>query len=825
MKRIAAVVWLALACARASLASAQMHRQAQPPALDAAETRVPPSIESLPALDLPKGVYVAPEDLELLVRVEIDGHAVIEEASATGVLRSQIEALIAQARFTPARIGDKPMPALVRIKLAVTEEPPEPDLVTETSARADTDAGVEPVEDIAQLGARAEVDPPRPGARKLKLAEMRDVPGAFGDPFRVLDTLPGVVPLFSGLPYVYVRGAPPAGTIYVYDGIVLPSLFHLALGPAVIHAALIGDLQFYPAVPPARFGRRTGGVFAAESKQPSAGDPTHAELELRLLDVSAMVDIALPGNDHAPHRLTLGGRYGYPGLLLSIFSDEAQLAYWDYQTKYRVPIGGHDRFELTWFGAYDFAGAVDDPEQAFSLEFHRAEARVIRERDDFEIGFALQGGFERSGLGEEVEVYAWRLGPRIWTALELSDRVRARFGADMLAAVGEIIDRSQIDFGGSEDTPGAFGGEPDISRPGPTPDGFPQDPTMPPVGTIDPMQMIDPAGEQNADVTPFDNPLYAAVAGRNLGGVYGELEIDLNDELTLAPGLRADAWLTGSRAQAALEPRLMTTYAPNEWLELHLGGGLGHQVAALPIALPGFNDVALEHGLQQAISSELGAAVKPLEDLRLEATLYYNHLSGLLLPDLFIECSDDSSMPLCPPSDSLPRGDVDAYGVEVFLKRDSLHNAVSGWLSYTLGWADGYSSTGVEFTPSFDVRHIANLVVQTELGGGFAVGLRGHYRTGKIARADVYGSFVGPFRLEERLPGFFRADAQIIYGWLTDWGSMRVSLEWMNLTMSEEPIGLDCNFDDINPLNPNIQCDVDYAPAIFFPNLGVRGEI
>ena len=48
---------------------------------------------------------------------------------------------------------------------------------------------------------------------------MRDMPGAFGDPFRAIEALPGVVPIVSGLPYFYVRGSPPSGTLYVYDDI------------------------------------------------------------------------------------------------------------------------------------------------------------------------------------------------------------------------------------------------------------------------------------------------------------------------------------------------------------------------------------------------------------------------------------------------------------------------------------------------------------------------------------------------------------------------------------------------------------------------------
>ena len=35
-------------------------------------------------------------------------------------------------------------------------------------------------------------------------------------------------------PYLIVRGATPAGSLSYYDGIPVPSLFHLALGPSVV---------------------------------------------------------------------------------------------------------------------------------------------------------------------------------------------------------------------------------------------------------------------------------------------------------------------------------------------------------------------------------------------------------------------------------------------------------------------------------------------------------------------------------------------------------------------------------------------------------------
>jgi hypothetical protein len=72
-------------------------------------------------------------------------------------------------------------------------------------------------------------------------------------------------------------------------------------------------------------------------------------------------------------------------------------------------------------------------------------------------------------------------------------------------------------------------------------------------------------------------------------------------------------------------------------------------------------------------------------------------------------------------------------------------------------------------------------------------------------------------RDERRLPGFSRVDVDVSYAWQPSWGRMRVALEWFNLTMSREAQQLRCD-------NQPRRCEVDYIPAIFFPNLSVRGE-
>src|SRR5690606_19600098 len=91
-------------------------------------------------------------------------------------------------------------------------------------------------------------------AHTITAKESRQLPGAFGDPFRAVEVLPGVTPLFSGLPYFYLRGAPPGNVAYYYDGVRIPLLYHFAAGPAVVHPAFIGNVDIYPGAYPVRWG-------------------------------------------------------------------------------------------------------------------------------------------------------------------------------------------------------------------------------------------------------------------------------------------------------------------------------------------------------------------------------------------------------------------------------------------------------------------------------------------------------------------------------------------------------------------------------------------
>ncbi|HEX4355086.1 MAG TPA: Plug domain-containing protein, partial [Polyangiales bacterium] len=254
---------LALSCA----VSAQEPPAADPPHVPVIEA---PRLISVPAIVVPPDVAL-PEGgrVEVTITVGVDGSAALDRCEVDQVICDRVSEGLADAHFEPARRDGTPIAARVKVALQLppppsaaepaakntppsTTKPPPPSAATPSAPTENS----EPL----SYGAKAQAHPVQAGARRLELAEMRDLPGAFGDPFRAVDALPGVVPVLSGLPYFFIRGSPPAGTLYIYDDIPVPTLYHLAIGPAVIHPRMVGPITLYSGVAPARYGRLTGGV-------------------------------------------------------------------------------------------------------------------------------------------------------------------------------------------------------------------------------------------------------------------------------------------------------------------------------------------------------------------------------------------------------------------------------------------------------------------------------------------------------------------------------------------------------------------------------------
>ena len=294
-------------------------------------------------------------------------------------------------------------------------------------------------------------------------------------------------------------------------------------------------------------------------------------------------------------------------------------------------------------------------------------------------------------------------------------------------------------------------------------------------------------------------PTITGAPARNQGGVFLDSDVYVSDRTHLELGLRFDYWSVQSRLNFAADPRLRAIHELTDKISVHAAFGLSHQPAVFFLPLPGLTDVALDRGLTRSIQSEIGAAYQFPYKLRLEVQGYLHQYSRLLLPELVMDGAIGDKPPL---SNAL------AYGMEVFLKRD-LADKVTGWVSYTLGWAnaDAYRSIG-KFKPDFDVRHVINVVLQWRVYGGFSVGGRMQARSGRVVEQ------LNP-RYEQRLPWFVRPDVRFGYSWKGRYGDMTAYLEWLNFAGQGEYLDADCLLG---------HCKATQAPPISLPNLGVRAD-
>ena len=181
---------------------------------------------------------------------------------------------------------------------------------------------------------------------------MRQLPGAFGDPFRAVEALPGVTPIITGLPYFFVRGAPPGNVGYFLDGVRVPLLYHIGLGPSVVHPAIVERVDLYPGGYPARYGRFAGGIVAGETSRAALRAARRSQCapgRRRRAGRGAVRRRARARRSPAAATRT-------PRLLLSLLAEEVILDYWDYQARIAYEANSRDTVSAFAFGSFDLLG-------------------------------------------------------------------------------------------------------------------------------------------------------------------------------------------------------------------------------------------------------------------------------------------------------------------------------------------------------------------------------------------------------------------------------------------------------------------------------------
>lgn len=773
-----------------SMAWAQSTPDRRPGADDPAARRSAPTTWVLPvrpprALSIPDVEVARPAgDLpQTVLELTVDEEGSVVEARA--VAGDGPEAEIARAaalawRFDPAERAGKPVRARVRVLVPYR-------FVEPGEARAHAGGG----------GAGAS-PPRRPDERPIEVSvhgdkrarathvvsreEVRQVPGTFGDPVRIVDAMPGAAPIVSGLPYVFVRGAPPGNTGFFFDGVRVPTLFHLGIGPSVVSPGLVDRVDYYPGSAPTEYGRFAGPVVSVEPKPPAA--KLHGEGNVRLFDAGALVESPF---GKGKGRALAAGRYSYAGLLLPLFAPDTRLGYWDYQGRVTWDLGPKDTIGVLGFGTLDTLKQRDEATNAFEEElgfsFHRVDVRFDHRlpRDGRVRAAVTLGADESSQRGLSATKELARI--RVQADHTLSDSVSAIVGADAQIARLGFSDVSQ------------------------------------------------PAGTSSALYPPRADVVW---------GMHGAVSWRLHPRVLVTPGLRLDVFssaydeLPDRPVKPAVDPRLAIRGEITREVATETRVGLAHQPPSSFVALPGLEIGRLQDGLQRGTFASQGVEIAWPLGITSTVTGFLQRYEGLLDATSTCRSLDFDPNDVCAGTPI----DGRAYGAEFMLRRKLTEN-IAGWVSYTLSRSvrdikpEGPSGPILTVPSEIDRPHVLSAVVAVRLPLAIRASSRFVAYTGR-PYSRLYASGIIPPYNAQRLDGFERLDVRLERAWrIGDTGQIALVAEAMNILFSEEAVGVACEWTtppgaatpDFNaPPTPLNGCVQRRIGPITIPSVGVEGR-
>jgi len=770
---------------------------------------VMPKLLHAPVVPYPDGAH-GDQAVILLLTLDAQGNVMqVDAETGDEPFRSVAKVAAVLFRFSPARRGSQALPSKIRFELNFTEPKPTPEATTAPTPPTEASTGETP-RNPAPRGAALEVEVlgkrNEPTVRSFSRAEVRELPGAFGDPFRAIEALPGVTPLFSGIPFFYVRGAPPGNVGYFLDGIQVPLLYHAGLGPSVIHPGLVESVDLYPGAYPSRYGRFAGGIVAGETKAPEL--KWRGEGNVRLFDSGALVEGPFAeGRGNA----LVAGRYSYTAALISLFAQNTRLEYWDYQGRVSYELTPRDRVTLFAFGAFDFFGQTGTAnDDYFSTEFHRLDLRYdkkLSSKSDLRTAATL--GVDRTRAdGGRTFVIDQKVGLRSEYRNQLSKTALLRAGAD------STLDHFSVESDQTS-TPRdvSSGGMAASMEPGmpaqtaPPPDGINQPPATPsgtPLNDGSNPAPSDINNNGNGDINNNED-FNRGFPSRNdvAFGVHADLVWNAYPNVTLTPGARVDVYSSDGAAALALEPRITAHYQITPKFSLTNAFGIAHQPPSFVIPVPGFQLGGLRGGLQQSFQSSFGGELELPDEQTLGVTGYHNvffNMSDLLS---LVRADDRLDIGI----DTKTTGQ--AYGVEFLFKRD-LSRHIGGFVSYTLSRSIRYTDIG-KLPSSFDRTHVFNGALGYDLGRHWRSGGKLSFYTG----APGTGEFT--FEKPQRLPAYYRLDSRLEKRWQLATPESYISFvfEVLNTTLNKEAISQSCD-----PVNG---CKTEYIGPVTIPSIGVEG--
>jgi len=638
----------------------------------------------------------------------------------------------------------------------------------------------------------------------LEQRTLETVPGTFGDPVRVIETLPGVARASYGAGLLIVRGTKPNDTKVFVDGIEVPLIYHFLAGPSVINPNFLQDIGYYPGNYPTKYGEAIGGIVDVTTTK-ERPDVYGGEVDINLLNAGAYTEGPI-GEDGS---FRLGVRRSYIDAVLAAVlaladADGFLIApvYYDFQAQAMWNVNENNRLGIFWLGSHDSLSLVTSEEEddngldlSLQTDFNRVITTWRHAQENFSIVLKPYFGYDgfKFDTGPlELDAKAFLLGTRVDAEYSPEKWFTLNIGADGAWYTAN--------YSGELPTPK------DYYHPG---------------STITGLSLSD---EQDVESLEFSDDYWR-------GSTYFDLVFQPAEGLLLTPGFRIETWHHPGGSVLLWDPRFVARFALGGGVSLK--GGIG-RFSQPP--QPGNLDETYGNpdlGPEWAVHYSAGIEWQPYEKLIIDLQGYYTRTYDLATQAGDFEADEDGEVSTV----SFDNGGFGrSYGMELLIKHAPT-DYFYGWIAYTLARSElagfdfikgdeGAAGNSGELVLSpFDQTHILSVVGSVKLGRGWETGLRLRLVSGNPFTPTVGGRFSGDTNgfspitgaiRSKRLPAFFQLDARVEKRWTFDSWLLTLYLDVQNITnhANSEFFTWDYRFRE--------SWKVPGIP--FFPSLGINGR-
>ena len=640
--------------------------------------------------------------------------------------------------------------------------------------------------------------------RTLTIEEVKRIPGTFGDPVKVIQTLPGAARSPFGTGLLIIRGANPEDSAVYVDGIRLPIIYHLTGTTSVLAPDIVDSVDYLPGGYGVQYGRSMAGVIDVKTKT-EFGDPK-LTWSTDILDTNVFFQGQL--GKEKKHGFAAGVRRSYIDAFIPLLTQGQDITlrprYWDYQAKWVPTLDNNDELSLFVYGFDDLLYAASpsdvaqgtDPDQQGALTTKYQSHRIaLRYAHDFSDTFRLEMtpsigiDINELGLGQEFGLANTNVVAqvRLETPWKPTDAVELVPGLDFIGGTYRFEFNSAISFADAND----------------------------------PLAERDPVGFDGR-VTAWSPEVYLKANLRPLKD---------RDRWLITPGIRYNGAIYtyegGITGDADIKPayigsfdgRLATRLQVFDGGTLKASSGLYHQPPQ-PFESVGLG-TSVDLLAERSWNSSLGFEHRVTPAFTWDLDIFYRDMSDL------VEFSNDFTGFGTQPFTNA--GEGYAAGFELILR----HNKTGpffGWISYTFSRSFRRSSPDAEWVPfDFDQPHIFSAQGGVDLP--FDIGLStqiqvvsGNPETPLNAGIyDVDGDFYNGFAIgqsnSQRLPTFVQTSFRVDKTWTFRTWQLDAYLDLINAIRGVNPEATIYNYDYSEfaylrglPFIPNLGFEVRFFP-------------